>query len=366
MENKDQNNLFNAPMLIFIVISTQVGVGVAGFQRIIFQEAKQDSWISIVIAGITINLIIWVIVRTVQAYDGKDLFEIHHHVFGKIIGRIFNIIFCIYLLSAYLVIVLDYILIVRVWVFPTLQNWIIGLLLLFLTIYGLLGGLRLIVGIAFTVFFSTIWMLFLLLEPVNYIDVRNLLPVFEASPKQLIIGTYRMTLTVLGFEILYFVLPYVKEKNKSMWFAQIGAVVTTLIYIIVMVISIAYFSPKQLDRTVWATLTMFKIVRFPNLERFEIVAVSMWMIVILPNLLIYMWSAIKGLKRVFTFSTRKAIYLTFPIIFMGILSFTTTEEIIMITDKVSHLGFALAFVYPLFLGMITLLKIRYKEKVVKK
>ena len=43
---------------------------------------------------------------------------------------------------------------------------------------------------------------------------------------------------------------------------------------------------------------MFKIVRLPNLERFEFIAVSFWMLVILPNMCFYLWALQRVLENI--------------------------------------------------------------------
>ncbi|MFD2446569.1 GerAB/ArcD/ProY family transporter [Bacillus sp. CGMCC 1.16607] len=40
--------MFNSFLVFFIIHTTQMGIGVAGVQRIIYKESKQDAWISII------------------------------------------------------------------------------------------------------------------------------------------------------------------------------------------------------------------------------------------------------------------------------------------------------------------------------
>ncbi|WP_223322207.1 GerAB/ArcD/ProY family transporter [Leuconostoc mesenteroides] len=82
-----------------------------------------------------------------------------------------------------------------------------------------------------------------------------------------------------------FVYPYLKDKKKAQNFANLGVFITTVLVAVLMIVAIVYFSPKQLEKTIWATLNMLKIVRVPNLERFEFIGISLWMVIMLPNLL---------------------------------------------------------------------------------
>ena len=64
---------------------------------------------------------------------------------------------------------------------------------------------------------------------------------------------------------------------------------------LITMISITFFAENGLARTIWPVLSMFKIVRLPNLERFEFIAVSFWMLIILPNMCCYLWAASEGI-----------------------------------------------------------------------
>ncbi len=58
-----------------------------------------------------------------------------------------------------------------------------------------------------------------------------------------------------------------------------------------------FFSDEELVRSDWATFTMMSNIRFPFLERFEFVGVSIWLLVIIPNMSLYIWAASKGAKK---------------------------------------------------------------------
>ena len=73
-----------------------------------------------------------------------------------------------------------------------------------------------------------------------------------------------------------------------MRYAQIGNLFTTVNFLpLITLISIVFFAGDSLKAAIWPVLSMFKIVRLPNLERFEFIAVSFWMLVILPNMCFY-------------------------------------------------------------------------------
>jgi spore germination protein KB len=59
-------------------------------------DAKQDSWISILFAGIMILPLLALYVRIIKLYPGLNLFEIVFKIFGNIFGRIISSFFVLY------------------------------------------------------------------------------------------------------------------------------------------------------------------------------------------------------------------------------------------------------------------------------
>lgn len=351
-----KNQMVQAWLLAALIFSVQNGVGIAGFQRIIFMESKQDAWISIFMAALGIHVLIFMMFSILKQYESADLYSINGDLFGKYIGSLINMTYVIYHLLAFSVILVDYILIVKTWIFPEMPEWLLGALLLFLTYYGVTGGVRVLFGASFLVIFITAWMIFMLFQPLSYADWRMLSPVLSASPAELLRGAYRMTLTMLGYEVIMFVYPYLKDKKKAQKFAHLGLFFTTILVLVLMIVAIVYFSPKQLEKTVWATLTMLKIVRIPNLERFEFIAISLWMVIILPNLLFYMWAAFQGLKRTFRMKDKWSIIVTSIFVMSLVFTLNTVDKTIKFTDRFSTFAFIATVIFIVFIYGWTLIK----------
>ncbi len=64
-----------------------------------------------------------------------------------------------------------------------------------------------------------------------------------------------------------------------------------------MILTLAFFSEKQLASAIWAYLSMIKIIQFPFIERFEYIIVSVWAFFILPNVSFTLWGVSRGIKE---------------------------------------------------------------------
>ncbi|NOU72835.1 GerAB/ArcD/ProY family transporter [Paenibacillus sp. LMG 31458] len=354
--------MFSSFLLFFVILANQVGTGLSGFQRIIYQSAGHDAWISVCMAGAWSHLTVGVMLRTLKLNPNMDLYEVHKDLYGRYFGGIINTIVMLYMLTAVMVLSRNYVEMVQTWIFPDLPTWLLSAFLAMLIIYGVLGGIRIVVGIALMSVILTIWLIVFLYFPLRYAEWTHLTPIMEASISELVQGMLKMSLTIVGFEILMFVYPFIRNKEHAPLAAHLGLFTTTIIYVAVMVVTLVYFSPGQLSKTVWATFSLFKIVVFPFLERFEYVAICVWMLVVLPNLMMYMWAASKGIKRIFGWKQKYALY-TFALILVVVsIFFKTRIQINTLNDIFSKVALYFVFGYPWVLYAAVLLKRHFQMK----
>lgn len=354
--------LVNAFLVMFFIHAAQTGVGIVGLPRIVYLSAKHDAWISVFLGGLFSAFVLAMMVLMLKKYESADLYGIQVDVFGKWLGNALNVFYMMYMSISFFVIMMNYIEIVQVWIFPELPTWQISLALILLTIYAVNGGIRIIVGVAFMSVLGTIWMIFILVVPMQYADPKNLLPLLNTDLKHIINGVYKTSLSLMGFELLMFLYPYVKDKKKIFMYSQIGNLYTTIFFTAVTMVCITFFAENGLARTIWPVLSMFKIVRLPNLERFEFIAVSFWMLVILPNMCAYLWAASKGFNRIINWKQKKGIWIIGILVWGGSFFIKARYQMNELSDFVGRLGFLTAFCYPVLLSMIVLVKKWFQER----
>jgi spore germination protein AB len=352
-----------SPFLVFYLIhSVQVGVGVLGFQRVIAIHAGYDSWISIILAGGLTHILMFMMYRIVQMSDG-DLASAHTFAFGKWIGKIFSFIFVLYFAALVVTIIRTYIEVVQVWMFPRMNTFLFSLLFLLLVIYIVKGGIRTIAGVSF---FGLILPSYLLLTfgfTFQYADFRNILPIFDHSIMDILKSMKSMSLTYLGYESILLIYPFIKEGKASQKWAQWGLFASTVVYTFIGIISFAFFSEGQLKKTVWATLSMWKILELPFVERFEYIGIANWCLIILPNACIAIWCASRIVKRITPLKQSTSL-IWLSLVCLSVLTlFPNREKVDMLNNILSQTGFYINFVYIPFLFVLILVIKRVKKKV---
>ncbi|MBH0330934.1 spore gernimation protein [Brevibacillus brevis] len=353
-----KDNTITAFLAGVLVHATQIGVGILGFQRIVAREAGHDAWISVVLAGLVTHLTLWIIIKTMQKYPSADIYGIQDDVFGRWLGTAVSIIYITFFIMTAGIILRSYIEVVQTWVFPNLPTWILSGIILFLAYYTIVGGIRVIAGYTFFSIIATLWLVFDIYFPLQFARWEYLFPIMDTSFENLFRGMLAMSLTSVGFEVLYVVYPYVQNKDKVNKSAQLAVLVTYIIYLILMIVTLVFFSQGQLMRTIWATLNLQKMVYLPILERFELVVISLWLIVILPNIMLYLWCSARGLKRLFGFNLRSSLYWILPVIYLASLTMLSRQQMNWLYTVHGKISIWVVYLYPYFLYMMVLLKQR--------
>ncbi|WP_246938872.1 GerAB/ArcD/ProY family transporter [Bacillus pinisoli] len=355
------NQYLISPFLVFYLIhSMQVGVGLLGFQRVVAKSAENDAWIGVLIGGIAVHLLIWMMYKILEKSNG-DITDVHNSILGKWVGRALSTVLMIYFILLAITVLRTYIEIVQVWVFPGFSVKLFAAVFLLLVFYIINGGFRTVTGIAVLGVILPLYLILTFIFPLKYAFFENLLPIMDHSILEILQSTKGLTLTILGFEALLVYYPFIKDPKKSIKWAQFGALFTIALYLLVLIISLAYFSIEQLERTIWASLTILKIGQLPFVERIEYVGIASWILVILPNICISIWAASRIAKKVFKIRQRILLIVILGITYASTILFSSREQINLLNEYTAQIGFYVIYLYIPLMFFISYLYYRKKE-----
>ncbi len=208
-------------LALFLIHSVQVGVGMLGFQRTVVKVAGYDAWISILISGISLHLIVACMYLLLKRSDG-DLMHIHEQLFGKWLGKALSFLVALYFIGLTITVLRSYVEIVQVWVFPDLSTWGITLIAMVFFYYVVSGGFRTVVGLAFFGVIIPIPLFLTLVLPLEYAQFINMLPIMKHSVEELFLGAKEATLSFIGVELLLLFYPFLKNKEDTQKWSQLG------------------------------------------------------------------------------------------------------------------------------------------------
>jgi spore germination protein AB len=353
-----------APFYIFyIVTSAQIGMGVLGFQRIIAKDAGVDGWISVIVGGIIVQILMFMIYQILNKVNG-DWYDIHAYIFGEKLSKVFSLLLLIYACFKTITVIRGYVEIVQVWMFPEFSSFWFGLAGLLLVVYVIYGGFRTIVGL--NVFSMIILFLImpLYLYTVPYASPSFLMPVFDHSLGEIFNGVKGMSYSYMGYEIMLFVYPFLKEPAKSRKWAHLGLLFTTCFYLYLALLTFMFYPEEVLDSLIWASLNMWKIIEMPFVERFEYIGIATWFIVLLPNVCLYLWVAGQMVKRSFAIRLRTSVPIIAGLCLIVIPLLENRTQVHSFIDFTGQIGMYLNAIYIPFIFICVFIawKVKNREK----
>lgn len=355
-----ENKKISPFLVFFVILKMQFGIGILGFQRIIAKTAGHDAWISVILSGIAVHIIVWALFKMLETVNG-DMISIHTFVFGKIVSKIFGVFFILYYLLLTVTVIRTYVEIIQVWMFTDLETFWFSLVLLFVVVYIIFGGFRTVTGMAFFGIVLPFYVFALFLFTLPYAEFNNLLPILDHSISDILLGSKNMSLTILGFESLLIFYPFIKDPQKSKKWAHLAVFSTTMICLYLAILTFAYFPENQLQKNIWPTLAMWKIIMMPFVERFEYIGIANWCLIILPNASIALWCSSRIAKRLFSIKQRTTVPILALICLIATSLLFTRNQVNLLSDLVGQIGFYLNFLYFPLLLIATMIAKKVKK-----
>ncbi|MGG4491238.1 GerAB/ArcD/ProY family transporter [Metabacillus idriensis] len=335
----------------FLIHASQTGIGILSFQSQISKDAQQDAWISLIISGITIHIILFIIFKLLDD-NNNDLVAVNLHCFGKIIGNLLSILALVYFWLATLTVFRTYIEVIQVWVYPTIKTWQLCIIFGITLYYLVSSGFRILAGFSFWGVVIPSFLFVLIYFPIKHMNPIYLQPVFSHSFGELLLSAKASTFLFLGFEWILMYYPFIKNpKGISKW-AHLGTLYTLIVYLIITFVSFLYFNQEVIQQLPWATLMMVKIVQFSFMERFEYVFIFIWVFVIIPPMCISLWACTRIAKRTFSVPPKVSLVLFLFILIITAVSLKEFKSIEKLSNFTSDVGFGFIYVYIPFLFIV--------------
>ncbi|MBO7746746.1 GerAB/ArcD/ProY family transporter [Paenibacillus sp. MWE-103] len=302
--------------LWFVLHGTQTGIAMLNFPGKIILGAERDAWMSILITGLSIHLVVWMIFFVLNHAEQGDIISLHRQLFGKWLGNLLTLGFYGYTLLFISTEIRSYVEVLHVWVFQWSPPWELTCIILLTSIYFVTGGFRVITGICLWCVIIPSLMLITLYFPMKYAHWNNFLPILTHNIADYTESAHRAVPLFLGIEFLLLYYPYIKNNKKAQKWAHVAAAHTTMLYMVFACVVFAYFNIVELKHTIWPTLILSKIIRFPFFERFDYLYVFNWFLIILPRICIALWGGTQMLRKTARLKARPALWLTGILLFI--------------------------------------------------
>lgn len=284
---------------IFLIHGIQVGVGVLTLPRELAEKAGTDGWISLIIGWVFSTLGSLIIIQVMKNYPNGTIIDLITHYFGKWCGKIAAFIFILYFAFIGSIIFVREGLFIQFWILPQTNMIILILLLSIPSLLIVRNNITILGRYAELVFFLTTWMFFFYFNPLKEAHWLHLLPIIKEGWLPILTAVKTTVFSFLGFEIAFFLYPFLQQKHKASIGIVIANTLTLVIFLIVTIVAFAFYSPDEITQYKEPTINLLKIVEFKFLERLEIVYLSLYIFVISTTVLPIFFVTVFSAKQLF-------------------------------------------------------------------
>ncbi|MBU3183198.1 GerAB/ArcD/ProY family transporter, partial [Clostridium psychrophilum] len=81
MDNRENN--ITSSQLMGLIVSIQIGAGILSLPANLAMVCGHDGWILILVYGILITAVIFLIIKLMNRYNNKSIYEINKLLYGK-------------------------------------------------------------------------------------------------------------------------------------------------------------------------------------------------------------------------------------------------------------------------------------------
>lgn len=273
---------FLSPYSLFATIVTSViGLRVFSYASDVSMFVGNDGWIVILISTIISFILVYIMYKIVKNSDYKCFSDIINNNFGKAFGAIIGISFIVYNIAYMSIGLRTFIEEIKIYLLEKTPTEFLVAISILTSIYLIRGNLNSLVKFNEVVFWlSFIPVIFVLLFTLYKSDFSNLLPVFNNPPDSYIKGTIGTISRFKGIEIVFLVLPFIKNRKKTPKVLLKSLAFIGCFYIFITVLSITMFSKEQTKDLIWPGITMIKSIDIPGtfVERWDGIVMAIWVL----------------------------------------------------------------------------------------
>ncbi|MYL72128.1 endospore germination permease [Halobacillus litoralis] len=362
--NQKNEQKLSRRQFFFIIIQTQIGVGVLSVPYELHTVAKQDGWISLLLGAIAIQLLligIWVVAKNLPQ---DTLYTMNDKLYTKWIGRPLSILYILYFIGVGTLIILLFCRMINVWVLPNTPIWVTALLMITVCMYMVHGGL-LVLGRMYTMLsILIVFLLILMVFGAKEMQIMYLFPILESGWGKVFSGINQAIFSYFGFIVTLVVYSKVEGTNKQKlttivlahWFV-------TLFYLFTVLASYTFFSTSELPLVPEPVLYMLKSFSLPIIARIDLFFITIWVINVATSFATYLYLSSIGFSDLFKKqSTTKFIVLIGVVVFsISMFIGMDIKKMEAFNNVVTYSGYVFSVTLPLIMVPLSFWR-RNKDK----
>ncbi|OPA80048.1 hypothetical protein BVG16_04670 [Paenibacillus selenitireducens] len=343
---------------VFLIHGMQVGIGFLTLPRELSLIAGTDGWISIIIGWLSAVIASIFIIQIMKKHPDATLPDLFKIYFGTWIGKLGTMFVVLYFMSVSFLILFSALTIIKVWLLPKTPLVILTVLILIPTYQLIRYGIRSLGRYAEIIFYISIWMIVVLTIPLNDSHWHYLRPVLKEGWYPVLLGVRTTIFSYLGFEIAFWMYPYLKSKQLATRGIILANTLTMTINLIVTIVCFVFFSQQEIVKYNWPTLSLLKVIEPNFLNRWDVIFLSSYVLIISVTWIISIFIVIQNTSNLIgNPKLEPYLLIIFIVLLITAAAFIvwTQSRLTRLTDMLTSCGLILSYAFPVVLWMYTTL-----------
>lgn len=350
--NNDNNNLLSKTQLTFLIIGFALGPGFLRLANAICKHAKQDSWISAIIAMAYPIYMLIIANYIISKHPKESLLIINKKYFGHIFGIILNSIFLLQVIYYTCVITIDFSTVIRIYIVAFLTPPKVILVTMILCIYCCNKDLKVLAQLNVLISYLLILLIILSSSAISFGSIINLQPIMASSFKNILLGATDASYFYAGFEFLLLYHPFAKDIKEIKKASINATIISGLIWTWTVFITIYYLGIDIIPKSFYSFVLVFESIEIPLINNFRYVALFIWALVSFKIISTYYFSSSYILNHLTNITTKKLNLLLSPIMFFLSLKLL---QMLFSKEQLMHLSNVFVIFNITFLSILSLL-----------
>ncbi|CAM2755982.1 endospore germination permease [Hathewaya histolytica] len=263
------------------MIVSIMGINIFYYPRTVTTIVETEGWIVTILACLIYIFFLKLIYKTMELNEFKTFDELIMANFGKILGSIILIIFCLYNIVFSGIGIRIFVEVLNMYLLPKTPSEFMIISFIIVGIFIVRGGIEAVIKFNEIIF----WIVFIplsitLMLTLNNCDFTNVLPVLNNAPVNYAKGTLKAMYAFIGTNIAYMIIPYAKNKDKLSKVLTKSTIFVAVSYIIVTVFALSIFGSNEIKSLLWPTISTIRSINIPGafIERWEGVVMVFWIL----------------------------------------------------------------------------------------
>ncbi len=330
-------------------------------------DSEQDSWISLIMAAVSVMPLVLVYARIIHLFPGKDFFEILEALFGKFFGKVIIVLISWYALHLTSLVLRNFTEFIQIVAMPETPQLPLMIAMLLTAAYIAKSGIETL-GRWSVVVLPLVVFIILLTTALSFskMDFSNILPVMEHDFGTLAKGAFGIYTFPFAETVLFLGVASAIKKNDSPYKIYFNAsLLAAILLLIVMLRNLEVLGPASVVSSYFPSYVAARIIEVGDfLSRIEIVIAMNFVLTGMVKITVCLMAAAKGTARLFGIADYRRMVMPIGVLVVALCAIVYDSTMDMFSFMPVYQYYALPFqvVIPIIVWIMAEVKTKKQKK----